>query len=146
MGWLGEALGYSQVHLASEIKDAPALRAGDNFLLGLATENDLHRELHVATAANAAIYADDGGRTALLPESDVTLAHAFFDGGFEPVVIRFSSGGFALAACFFMDESGTGGFDFFARGGAGFGDLGGFSCCRIQLLHDDELFVIKLAT
>src|SRR5688572_14252353 len=111
-----DALGNGQIHLTREIENAAALRAGDDFLLGLAGKDHLLLQFHVATTTETAIDADDSVRAALLAKTDVTVANAFFDGLLDLGVVGFQLGEFACEAHFFVRQGGAGELDILESG------------------------------
>src|ERR1019366_3144810 len=53
------SLRYSQIHVARVVQNAAAVAAADQFLLALAAHEQLGRQFHVASAANAVFHTND---------------------------------------------------------------------------------------
>ena len=66
---------HRHIHIARVIENAPAVRATDNFLLGLTLHDDLPAELHVAAAANAVLDAHPMTRVAYFPRREPLVAY-----------------------------------------------------------------------
>src|SRR6185312_10347116 len=72
-----------QIHVAGVVEDAAAIDAGDQFVLGLAGDEDLRGQFHMATAADAVLDAHDHIAAFVFEEPIVTRARSVIHGGGE---------------------------------------------------------------
>jgi hypothetical protein len=123
---------HRKVHVAGEVKNASAIRAGDNFLLALARHDCAAVEFHVATATGMMADADDDVASFVLEQALVFVAGCIIDGGSELATVRFQGGEFRPEI-------------FFARIEIRDFSIGQLFCFRGNLLGGDGFFLRRLA-
>jgi hypothetical protein len=62
------------------VENSAAIGASDQLLLGLATDENLSRQPHMATAANAVLHANHHGFTFVADQPLITAPGSFVDG------------------------------------------------------------------
>lgn len=138
-------LGHSQIHVWCVIEDTTAVDAADNFLFGLAGDEGLAAEAHVASAADAVLDADDDSATALFEESLIAAEQGAIDGGSQFITSGFELAEFVLEGLLALSQFGKPfvdvGFDFGGVAGGG----GGVFLEVFSLLHEIELLIFELA-
>ena len=95
-----KSLSHRQIHIRRVIENASAIRAGDHFLLGLASHHQLNRKSHVATAANPVSDADHNVLAFLLKQSLITCQRGIINGGRQLIAVAFQGGKLLLEVLF----------------------------------------------
>jgi hypothetical protein len=134
-----------QVHVGGVIEDAAAVGAAMYFLLGLAGDDDLHGQFHVATAADAAVDPDDGIGSLEFADTLVTPEGDLINAAGELGVIGLEFGQFLLQGILPDLEGG----ELFGRGfgdfGMGLDRLADLGPGGLGLFHELELAVFQVA-